>query len=198
MESLYRKDYQAIFFDLDGTLYHEKKFKFLFILLHPFYALEAKKLGDLRNQVRSIQKLNFSNYDYIDLNIKKGTRLKIQREIWPAILSRVGYFKGVDSVLKFYKSKGIFLAVVSDDAPEEKLKGLGLREYFDFVVDLNDHGCLKPSPEYLRCLLKEKNFDSNHCLFVGDKEKLDGKLASTLNMHFLCMPDFKKWSRVLE
>ncbi|MBU0536457.1 MAG: HAD-IA family hydrolase [Nanoarchaeota archaeon] len=82
----------------------------------------------------------------------------------------------VKSVLKRLKAKGLKLAVITD-APRLKaymrLDEMGIADYFDVVVGLEDTGRVKPSRLPFKKALKELGVKADEAMHVGDWRERD-------------------------
>ena len=89
-------------------------------------------------------------------------------------------FPGVKDTLHQLKSKGIKMAVLSDSESTEakirqRLKTLGIEQYFNAVISSIDIGYVKPEPEAYQAALHELGADRFHTAFVGhDTDELQG------------------------
>lgn len=74
------------------------------------------------------------------------------------------------------KEKNLMLGIVSD-APRLKawmrLTEMGLSEFFDEVITLDDSGELKPSPKPFELALKKFKAEPKEIIFVGDNPERD-------------------------
>lgn len=91
----------------------------------------------------------------------------------------------VRSTLIFLKEKGMKLGVVSD-APRLKawlrIAEMGLPDFFDVVVTLDDTGRKKPSSLPFKAALQALGFPANEILFVGDNPERDIGGAKKMGM----------------
>lgn len=83
-------------------------------------------------------------------------------------------YAGVREALAAAKASGLRLAVLSDYAPEEKLRWLGLHELgFDAMVGADSTGALKPHARPFLRLAETLDLPPESILHVGDREDLD-------------------------
>jgi len=91
----------------------------------------------------------------------------------------------VRSTLITLHEKGLKLGIVSD-APRLKawmrLAEMGVADFFDFVVTLDDTGQLKPSALPFRAALEQLGCKPEEILFVGDNPERDIKGAKEIGM----------------
>ena len=91
----------------------------------------------------------------------------------------------VKATLKALKRKGLKLCIITD-APRKnawkRLDALGIADYFDIVVDLEDTMRKKPSKMPFKKALKELKMKPSEVLHVGDWPERDVKGAKKLGM----------------
>ena len=101
---------------------------------------------------------------------------------------QIGYlepYPHVRSTLIALKEKGLVLGIVSD-APKLKawmrLTEMGLSDFFDVVVTLDDTGKRKPSKMPFKAAIRELKFRPEEILFVGDNPARDIEGAKSVGM----------------
>lgn len=94
-------------------------------------------------------------------------------------------FKGVAPLVSLLKESGIKIAVYSDYVAIDKLKHLEIET--DMAVASTDAeiNCMKPSPKGLLHIMKIFNVQPGECLFIGDRDELDGHCAAHAAMPYL-------------
>jgi putative hydrolase of the HAD superfamily len=102
--------------------------------------------------------------------------------------ARAGFmhpYPGAKETLIRLKETGLRLAVVTD-APRlqawMRLAEMGIDDFFDAVVALEDTGRVKPSRLPFRAALKALSVRPEECIFVGDRPDKDMKGARQLGM----------------
>jgi HAD superfamily hydrolase (TIGR01549 family) len=77
------------------------------------------------------------------------------------------------------RKTGIRLAVLSDYPAEEKLRSMGLRQYFEMVACAQDDGvrAFKPDPSGLKHILDRLGVPASRAAYIGDRPEVDGELA---------------------
>ena len=189
-----RIQYKGVLFDLDGTLYNDLLAKLLLMGLNPRFFYVAKVLGEARDHVREQEpRPHESLYPYIDdvvanrLKVKVqdavSMRHRLQQHVMPSMIKKVGCYQRLPQFLDAITTSGMKIGVLSDDRPNEKLNALGLASYpWEIVQDLNNIGCLKPQPLGFKEACEAMNLKESSVLFVGDKDKLDGRGAESAGM----------------
>lgn len=92
---------------------------------------------------------------------------------------------GTEETLQRLLDEGYRLAVISnaDGRVEEVLAGVGLRHYFEFVIDSEIVGMEKPDPAIFREGCRRLGLPPEACLYVGDLYPVDylGARSAGLN-----------------
>lgn len=73
-------------------------------------------------------------------------------------------------ILEQLKDRGYILAIISnnDGRVESKCETLGIRSYFDLIVDSGNLGLIKPGKEIFIYTLKELGLDGGDVIHIGD------------------------------
>jgi len=72
----------------------------------------------------------------------------------------------------------------NDDALEAQLEHVGVRDLFRSLKDSGREGVAKPDPELLLRAARELGASPEHCVFVGDVDRVDGQAARAAGMAF--------------
>jgi putative hydrolase of the HAD superfamily len=179
------KKFEALAFDLDGTLYPNYRF---YIRLAPFVLRELRLLrafGKARDRLRAGEGREDGEDFYsrqarlmADILKKPPEELKekVRRLIyrgWEPVFKKVKLYPHVEETLRAVKAGGIKLGLLSDFPPEEKLKNLGISGLWDTVLCSEIIGELKPDPlpfaELARCM----GFPPEKILYVGNSFSYD-------------------------
>lgn len=70
----------------------------------------------------------------------------------------------------------------SEGRVRQLLSYLGIREYFDVLVDSGVEGVAKPDPAIFRLAMERAGVASSRCLYVGDQPDVDVKAARAVGM----------------
>ena len=91
---------------------------------------------------------------------------------------------GAYEVLDFLKSKGYRLAVISnnDGRTPEKCDEVGMRRYFELILDSTNLGLIKPDPRIFRHALDEMGISAEEAVHVGDMYGADVMGAKNAGM----------------
>lgn len=93
--------------------------------------------------------------------------------------------EGAEATLRGCRKRGLRLAVVSnfDRRLEDILKGVGLREHFDFVLTSEAAGWPKPDPRIFHEALHLAQVEPAVAAHIGDSYQCDYKGARAVGMH---------------
>ncbi len=179
-----RFPYDAVSFDIDGTLYRLRPFKWRLVWrrwrdLGAWLAME-----DVR---RTLRRLPSPPDDLDDAILQRvAARLRrppedtaplLQRMIhhdWPALLAAVGPAPGTLDALDALERAGIPYLAFSDYPGDAKLAGLGLAgRPWRAVLDATALGALKPHPAPFRAAAQALGLPPERVLHVGDSLELD-------------------------
>ena len=105
---------------------------------------------------------------------------------------------GVSDALEILKGKGLQLLVVSNSNGiiEEIMSDLGVREFFDEVVDSHYVGFEKPDQRLFRYALEISGADPEGTLHIGDLYHVDVKGAWSAGVHALLLDPYDDWKDV--
>ena len=195
---------KAIIFDVDGTLYDQKRLRLcmlfemmICILLRPWFLKDLKLLWDFRRQ-RERNTLNLEgdidNQQY--LSVARSSRVtpkKIRELVSDWMFERpLKYlpscrYPGVLELFSNLKQRGIGIGVFSDYPSEAKLTVLGLSA--DIMVCSTDKNVdrLKPDPKGLLITAEKLGTPVGECLFIGDRDEKDGECARGGGMRYLIL-----------
>lgn len=94
-------------------------------------------------------------------------------------------FPGIPSLISASKESGIKIAVYSDYAAIDKLKYLEIETDIAIASTDTEINCMKPSPKGLLHIMKIFNVQPGECLFIGDRDELDGHCANNAAIPYL-------------
>jgi phosphoglycolate phosphatase/putative hydrolase of the HAD superfamily len=202
MQSIDWSSIKAVVFDVDGTLYTQSKMRkqMLFALLsyyliRPWKIKELKMLSDFRKERESKAgfagtDLENAQYEWCAQKGKYSTeKLKQVIEHWmfkfPNQYLSDCIYPGTKSFFEALKKKGYLIAIYSDYKAEAKLKAMNLSA--DLIVASTDSHIdrLKPDPKALNYIAKKFSLQPEECLFIGDRQELDGQCAINAGWPYL-------------
>jgi FMN phosphatase YigB (HAD superfamily) len=193
---------KAVIFDVDGTLYRQSKLRrrMLYDLLF-HYALRPWQLQELRILQRfRVEREKRPGADEPDLENAQyawctdNGRIpvdKVKRVVnrWmfqhpnQYLLNCV--YPGTQSFFDALRRQGIKIGIYSDYKAHDKLAAMGLAA--DVVVSSTDPEInrLKPAPDGLLYVAEKLGLTPSECLFIGDRQELDGVCAEQAGMPYL-------------
>lgn len=197
---------KVVIFDVDGTLYSQQKLRRkMFFSLIRFYMFRPWRYADLLILHRFRQERE-KRTGYVGADLEKAQyewcanklnasvdRIKEVVNHWifqypnPFLASCI--YPGVRELFKKLREKNIKIAIYSDYKAIDKLAAMGLEA--DLVVSSTDKNIdtFKPDPKAINYIMNEFKVTSEECLFVGDREELDGKCASNAGISYLILND---------
>ncbi len=193
---------QVVIFDVDGTLYKQSKLrkKMLFALLR-YYLFQPWKIKDMlilhhfraeREKRPGFEAGNLEAAQY-EWCAEKGNfslpRIKQVVNSWmfeyPNKYLAACTYPGVKAFFDVLHQRQLKIGIYSDYKAVDKLKAMGLGA--DIVVSSTDAAIdvLKPKPKGLLYIAEKLGVEPAACLFIGDREELDGECARQANMPYL-------------
>jgi HAD superfamily hydrolase (TIGR01509 family) len=192
---------RGVIFDLDGTLYSQPMLRSLMAaemallpLLSPIRGWRCvHALASYRRAQESLrQRAAVRSDDQLVIASREaGLPLAEVEQIvseWmidrPLKYLRFCRMRGLMPLLNFLAGARVRLGVLSDYAPLEKLRALGLADRFSPVLCSTDPGigALKPSPRGLLHVCRAWRLDPAEVLVVGDREDVDARSAAAAGM----------------
>lgn len=196
------KAVRAVIFDVDGTLYDQSKLrkKMLFALLN-YYVRRPWRLKELmmlahfrkereRRAGQGCQNLEQAQYTWCAE--KKGfdvQKLKATVEQWmfqqPIPYLAGCTYHGTQELFRVLRQKEIKIAIYSDYKAHDKLEAMGLKA--DLIVSSTDSEVsqLKPDSKGLLYAVEQLGLAPADCLFIGDRQEMDGECALRAKMPYL-------------
>lgn len=194
---------RAILFDVDGTLYSQQclRARLLarhagYLALHPRSSWEAAQAVSAFRRALEIVRLEDAAGGIPDCQFQLAAdlagipeiRLRNHIQRWfveaPLPLLRSCVRSGLTELLEFARGHGILLATFSDYAGEDKLRALGIREFFQVVASAEDTDIqsYKPNPLGLQVTLARLGVEPPDAIYVGDRPEVDAAAASGAGM----------------
>ena len=195
---------RAVIFDVDGTLYNQRKLRrkislemLKFLLAHPTGLMDLKILWDFR-RAREMNSFLIDG-DIGERQFEWGARTskvsaeKVRQVVQYWMFTRPLFYlgacryPGVDDLFSKLKEKRIPIGVFSDYPAKDKLHALSLE--VDVMVSSTDLDVsrLKPDPKGLIVTASKLNTSVEECLFVGDRDDKDGECARRAGMPYLIL-----------
>ncbi|WP_316749103.1 HAD family hydrolase [Pedobacter gandavensis] len=200
---------KAIILDVDGTLYHQSKLrkKMLFQLLkyYLFQPLRIKDLFILYHFRKEREQLAGQEYENLEEALYQvcADKLNLPVKRIKSVISKWIFeepnkyltdyiYPGLIPFLALMRKEGIKIAVYSDYPASEKLKAMQL--HADLIVASTDPwvNSLKPKPKGLFYILNTLSYSTSQCVFIGDRDELDGQCARKAGVPFLLISRKRK------
>ena len=187
------KAFDLIVFDVDGTLYSQRKLRLKMagvLLRHCLTARSVKTLRILssyrewREQVADRGSERFEEVLASQLAARyRRSEVDIQTivsewmDVKPLPFLKQCRYPGVKELLRQLRSAGKIIGVLSDYPAQDKLSKLELEA--DFVVSARDEqvGALKPNPRGLRLLMALSGVGPQATVMIGDRAERDGEMG---------------------
>lgn len=193
---------KVVIFDVDGTLYLQSKLRkkmmkalLTHYLVRPWRAHELKILMHFRRERER-------NHDFDDEDLETAQYIwcaqkakypfpKIREVVdrwifqWPNQYLSSCVYPGVAELFSLLKKQNIKIAIYSDYKSADKLKAMNLEA--DLIVASTDPHVdrLKPNPKALFYIADQLKVAPEECLFIGDRQELDGECAERAGMPYL-------------
>ncbi|MCL2380540.1 MAG: HAD family hydrolase [Treponema sp.] len=198
-----RARFAAVAFDLDGTLYPDRR---LFLRLVPFLLKNhrlLKAMGRARDRLRKSAEYEGDFYGLQarlmgeilgeDAEIVREKADRLIYRGWEPFFTGMKLFPHLRETLDAFRSAGIPMGILSDFPPETKLKNMGLAEYWDVMLGSEESGRLKPDPLSFLELARRMGQNPQDILYVGNKSGYDVAGAHAAGMKAaLIIPWWKK------
>ena len=196
------RNVKAIIFDVDGTLYEQSRLRSKMLVdLLAYYALRPWRLQEMRilQRFRAEREKrpgasgpDLENAQYTWCADKGRFPVQKVRQVvdrWmfthpnQYLLNCV--YPGTHSFFDAIRQQGIKIGIYSDYKAHDKLAAMNLAA--DIVVSSTDPEIdqLKPAPAGLLHIADALNLSPEECLFIGDRQELDGLCAERAGMPYL-------------
>ncbi len=192
-------EFDAIIFDLDGTLYCNKGFvkKLIFKSsnrIRTIYFMNKTRKKFMGNDFSSGEEFYKAFFTQIaDKSNKKVENVESWYEnvFYPLFIQilkkKFIARKNINEFLSVLKEKKVKLAILSDYGHvEERLDVLKIdKSLFDLIASNEEYGVLKPSKRPLLDIAEKLKVSCDKVLVVGDRDDTDGEGARLAKMHYI-------------
>jgi putative hydrolase of the HAD superfamily len=198
--------FDAVAFDLDGTLYPSYR---LYARAFPRMLGEARifeAFNETRSRLRALGAEGALRREFGSSGAAAGDAFRvmeaelmakrlgigvaeaammIDRDFYRGVeelFSRIRPFRGIKSTLDAIAGSGLRIALLSDLPPARKLELLGLSGSFEFALCSEDIGFLKPAKEPFAELASRLGLEPERILYVGNSPSIDVAGAKAAGM----------------
>jgi len=196
------KNIQLVIFDLDGTIYDQKKLRMkLYVTFLLMFLIQRIKIIDLKivmefRKQREKHKgfgsasLDEDQYKWCADQTKQAVE-KVKKTIdllmfqTPLKHLKKAIYPNVISFINALRKNGFKVAVYSDYPVDEKLSAFGVKADKTFCSTNKNISQLKPTPKGLNLICQSFQCAIDKALFIGDREDTDGESARMAGMQFL-------------
>lgn len=195
---------KVVIFDVDGTLYNQKQLrKKMLVSLLSFYLSKPWLYNDLlilhrfrqeREKRTGYVGTDLENAQYEWCAHKSNASVERVKEVvdhwifdYPNPLLASCIYPGVKELFSKLRERDIKIAIYSDYKAVDKIAAMGLEA--DLIVSSTDKNIdrFKPDPMAINYIMNKLNVTSEECLFVGDREELDGQCAINAGVSYLIL-----------
>jgi len=161
----------AVFFDVDGTLVDARKD----IANAVNYAMRKLGLSD-RPEVLIVSYIGTGVRDLITRSLgpedigslEDGVRIFSDYYLKHAV-DKARLYPNVKEILEYFKDKRKFVLTNRYTGfADATLKGLGIRQYFEYIIGGDNENCLKPSACAVDNFLPKLNITKERSIIIGD------------------------------
>ena len=178
--------FEAVFFDLDGTLYDKRGLSLRLVWAALRRGRPCLRLLSLERKVRRELAGQKAGFEELFEGVAGKAALPLEdirrwyREWYmPAMVAALRHYRPNESVMakaRMFKASGCKIAVLSDyGCVREKLEALGADpQLFDALLDAPSLGGFKPCPDAFLAACERLGADPARCALVGDRPDTDG------------------------
>lgn len=210
MEELGGKIYRAVLFDMDGTLYDQRRLwlRMAFALageclLHPAGVRQLRTIAVFRRMRETGGAVNgkdgFDAAQYAAVGEKLGispqeVRKTVEKWMYRVPLRYLPRCRDerMAALIGRLRKSSTAVIVYSDYPAEEKLAALSLTADKCFSASDGEIACLKPDPRGIRAVLALTGLSPEECLYIGDRDEKDGASARSAGMDYLILPKSRR------
>ena len=201
------KSLKGFIFDLDGTLYSQKKMRAIMLShLVFYYGCRPHRIRELYalycfRKMREKSEYKFARFEDLYNAIEKKAYLptkKIEESIrnWlfqvPLLVINACAYKSVITFANQQFDEGKKIFIYSDYPAEDKLDAIGMKH--DVVFAFGEDGIdeQKPSLRIMETILSKSGLKPNQLLYIGDRDDKDRVSADLVHIQYCDIRIFKK------
>lgn len=186
------RNFKAVIFDLDDTLYPEMDYVisgFKVVSQYVSTKINMKSHRVFNNLLKLFEEDRNNVFDRLleSYDVDKGVVKKcvnLYRNHYPDIRLT----EEVHELLQLLKEKGLKIGIITDGRPESqwnKIKALGLEKYCDSIIVTDELGGIeyrKPNEIPYKKVLQELGVEAKEAIYIGDNPAKDFITANKLGM----------------
>jgi putative hydrolase of the HAD superfamily len=173
---------RAVAFDLDGTLYPNRRMYLRSAALYLTHARVIRHFAAVRKQVRKIRPIDDLHALQAELLAERlamavsDARSLIDEVIyrqWESTFRGIRPFAGARTALDSLRKKGFSLHLLTDFPVGRKLEYLGFQDLFGVQMSSEENSYLKPNPEPFLELAHRIGYDPDCIAYIGNHFEYD-------------------------
>ena len=197
---------QAYIFDLDGTLYSQKKMHIMMAEeLIRYYAIHLNRIKDIYYIWKFRKLREYRDNKQISINELIGKMSSsedknkniygvIDRWMFkePLKLIKSCAYEEVINYIRKEKDRGKIIVIYSDYPVKDKLNALGICADMEVCSEDDNIKELKPSSKAMNYIMDRLNADASSVVYVGDRDEKDGESARLSGVVYYDIHQFRK------
>lgn len=194
-------------FDVDGTLYSQKKMHILMaVKLLGYYGTHWSKWKELYSLYlfrKFRERESYRKLSVEELAQRVGKEIKTDPNIvekvienWMfqipiELLSKCAYQDVLEEIALLH-SHGCKIYIYSDYPAKKKIEKLNVPAEYIFTAEDEDIHELKPSEKAINVILNKIGVDSSKIMYIGDRDEKDGVSAKLASIDYCNVKEWKK------
>ena len=194
---------KMVIFDIDGTLYNQKKLRWymaielaLYYLIRPWKMGEVQVLMHFRKEREKNALLPDMNHE-IAHNQYQWCQSKVNRPIseikeivakWmhqkPLKHLPKCIYQNCANYIQKLNNAGVTTCAYSDFEGDAKLRAMNLNIQHCYSSEQAEINTLKPSAKGINYIATQHQIQKKDIVFIGDRDELDGTCAENAGVHF--------------
>ncbi len=194
---------QVVSWDVDGTLYSTRRaawhagMRALSSTVRRRQLDPLRELAELRELWRRVERVRFDAENPVRVNGGSRRRRELESRWWAPAIAASGPRPGVEALLGHFQGRVRAQVILTDYEADDKLRGLGLQEYFSAVYVGERMGFFKPNPAGFERILEDFGLTPDCMLHIGDRVDTDGAGAAAAGCRSLILrKDFRSFGEL--
>jgi phosphoglycolate phosphatase/putative hydrolase of the HAD superfamily len=190
---------KAFIFDVDGTLYSQKKMRMrMLFYLGRYYSTHLWRMKELvylykfrkLREEDKYKKMTMLELEDIVAEMEGTDRDKVERciDFWmlefPLNFIKRCIYPEIKTFINELKLQGKEIYIYSDYPADKKINALGISYTDIFSAEDAPINELKPSKKAMEYILERIGYPAKDVLYVGDREEKDGQSAKLVYMDY--------------